>query len=260
MDVVAFGEYYNKAMRGLEDMVLEADNPLSSFKKTLYPDAFQAYLRKHIDVMDAIEEVYQDEEHGGEEWLTRLADHLVNAAEQELERIPKKGKRSEQLVNYNMTLAVYTFPALLEKKQSFAEPLTDLIVEKWNSTFKASIGKASYEKIESGFHKKYCYITTAVCESQGKADDCYELELLRSYRDQYLLSTPEGTALVKEYYNIAPTIVNRIGRSGEADKVYTEIWDNYLVPCVRLIEQGEHEACKRQYMDMVYELKGRYMA
>lgn len=260
MDIVAYGEYYNKAMQGIEDMLFQAGNPLSSFKKSLYAEAFQTYLRKYIDVIDAIEKVYVKEDGVDEEWLDKLADHLVDQASDELGRIPKKGKRNEQLVNYNMILAVYLFPAILEQKGQSAEPLTDRIVEKWNSAFKTSVGKASYEKIESGFHRKLCYITTAVCESQGKADNCYELELLRNYRDQYLLATPEGEALVEEYYNIAPTIVSRIARSEAPGKVYEEIWQNYLSPCIDFIETGKLEECQERYMAMVYELKGRYMA
>ena len=260
MDIVEYGEHYNRAMQGIEDMLFQAGNPLNSFKKNLYVEAFQAYLRRYIEVIDAIEKVYVKDDGTDEEWLNKLADHLVDQAAAELERIPKKGRRNEQLVNYNMTLAVYMFPAILEKKGQSAEPLTKLLVEKWNAAFKTSIGCASYEKIDSGFRRKLCYITTAVCESQGKADDCYELELLRAYRDGYLLSTKDGADLVKEYYNIAPTIVNRIRRTGEAGKVYAEIWEQYLSPCVRLIEEGKPEACRERYMAMVYDLKGRYMA
>lgn len=260
MDIVAYGENYNKAMQGLEDMLFQAGNPLSSFKKSLYPEAFQTYLRKYIEVIDAIEKVYVKEDGVDEEWLDKLADRLVEQAENELMQIPKKGKRNERLVDYNMILAVYMFPAILEQKGQSAEPLTDRIVEKWNAHFKTSIGRASYENIESGFHKKLCYITTAVCESQGKADDCYELELLRNYRDQYLITTEKGAALVREYYNIAPTIVNRIASLESSEQVYEEIWHNYLAPCIGMIEAGKPEACKERYMAMVYELKGRYMA
>ena len=48
--------------------------------------------------------------------------------------IPKKGKKSEQQINYNMILAVYVFPAILEQKQTndSAEPLTDVLIAKWN--------------------------------------------------------------------------------------------------------------------------------
>lgn len=260
MDIVAYGEYYNQAMQGMADMLLQAGCPLDSFKKSLYPEAFQAYLRKYIGVIDAIEKVYLKEDGTDEEWLDKLVDHLIVQAQQTLSEIPKKGKRNERLIDYNMVLAVYVIPAILEQKGQSAEPLTDRIVEKWNNAFTTSIGKSSYEKIEEGFHKKLCYITTAVCESQGKADDCYELELLRGYRDRYLLSTREGAELVKEYYNIAPTIVTRINRLEQAAQVYEGIWQNYLSPCIRLIEDGRLDACQEQYMAMVYELKGRYMA
>lgn len=259
MDIVAYGERYNQAMQGIEDMLLEAENPLKAFKKDRYPDGFQSYLGKYIGVLDAIEEIYLQEEKP-EVWLEKLADHLVESAQRELNAIPKKSKRSEQQVNYNMILAIYVFPAILEKKGTSADPLTDLMVEKWNKAFKTSVGKASYEKIESGFHRKLCYITTAACESQGRADNCYELTLLRDYRDSYLLATDEGAELVQEYYNIAPTIVNRINRQENAKAIYDEIWNAYLTPCIRLIEEGEQEACKERYMDMVYVLKGRYMA
>ena len=259
MDIVTYGETYNRAMQGIEDMLLREENPMKYFKKNVYPEAFQAYLRRHMETLNAIEAVYQQEEHP-EEWAEKLANHLVEAAQAELEAITKKGKRSEQQINYNMILAVFVFPAFLEQKGDCAEPVTDVIVKKWIKAFRSSVGKADYAKIESGFHKKYCYITTAVCESQGKPDDCYELELLRSYRDGYLLATDEGKELVKEYYNIAPTIVNRIGRQENPEAIYEEIWDSWLLDCVHLIEQGENEACQEKYMDMVYELKERYMA
>ena len=259
MDIVAYGETYNRAMQGIEDMLLREENPMKYFKKNVYPEAFQAYLRRHMETLNAIEAVYQQEEHP-EEWAEKLANHLVEAAQAELEAITKKGKRSEQQINYNMILAVCVFPAFLEQKVDCAGPVTDVIVKKWNKAFRTSVGKADYAKIESGFHKKYCYITTAVCESQGKPDDCYELELLRSYRDGYLLATDDGKELVQEYYNIAPTIVNRIGRQENPEAIDEEIWDSWLSDCVHLIEQGENKACQEKYMDMVYELKERYMA
>ena len=259
MDIVAYGETYNRAMQGIEDMLIREKNPMAFFKKGIYPDAFQAYMSRHMDTLDAIETIYLQEE-DPEAWVEKLADRLIQAAQTELGAIPKKRQREEQQINYNMLLAIFVFPALLERKGQSSEPLSDRIIKKWNKEFHTSVGKATYEKIEEGFHKKFCYITTAVCESQGKADDCYELELLRSYRDDYLLATEEGQALVKEYYNIAPTIVNRIDRQENPRAIYEEIWDSWLSGCVNLIEAGEKEACREKYMDMVYELKGRYMA
>ena len=40
--------------------------------------------------------------------------------------------------------------------------------------------------------KKGCFITSAVCESFGKPDDCYELTMFRSFRDNYLAKEQDG--------------------------------------------------------------------
>lgn len=259
MDLITYGEYYNKAMEGIVDMLMEIKNPMASMKKTSYPSAFESYMYKYAGVIDAIEKVYQEEENP-QKWMDKLSDRLITAVQRELDLIPKKNKKMDAQLDFNMVLAMYVIPAILEKKGQSADPFTDYLVEKWNAAFKTSVGKATYEKIEGGFHRKLCYITTAVCESQGKADDCYELETLRTYRDEYLLSSEEGKAVVEEYYNIAPTIVNRIRRAENSSEIYEEIYKAYLSPCIKLIESGENEACKERYMDMVMELKGRYMA
>ena len=33
MDLVAYGESYNQAMQGIEDMLLKEDNPMKTFKR-----------------------------------------------------------------------------------------------------------------------------------------------------------------------------------------------------------------------------------
>ena len=62
MDLVAYGESYNQAMQGIEDMLLKEDNPMKTFKRDVYPEAFQAYLRRNLDTINAIERIYQQEE------------------------------------------------------------------------------------------------------------------------------------------------------------------------------------------------------
>ena len=73
MDIVAYGETYNRAMQGIEDMLIREDNPMTSFKKNLYPEAFQAYLRRHLETIDAIETIYQQEEDPNA-WVEKLAE------------------------------------------------------------------------------------------------------------------------------------------------------------------------------------------
>ncbi len=104
-----------------------------------------------------------------------------------------------------------------------------------------------------------CFITTAICEHIGKPDDCYELEVLREFRDSWLLKQVDGEQLVDEYYRIAPHIVERIKASGEADEVYSDLLERYIEPCVRLIEAEKQEQCCALYQTMVDEMKSRYL-
>lgn len=101
----------------------------------------------------------------------------------------------------------------------------------------------------------FCFITTAVCQTFGKPDDCYELTMFRNFRDTWLIKQPDGKALISEYYAIAPTIVERINRCNDAAQIYKSIWRKYLAPCLNFIEIGDNASCKNLYIEMVKTLK-----
>jgi hypothetical protein len=73
-----------------------------------------------------------------------------------------------------------------------------------------------------------------------------------------LSTQPDGKELVEEYYAIAPGIVNAIDNSPEKDKIYVHIWSDYIEPCIKLIELGVNDTCKKLYIDMVNELKDMF--
>jgi hypothetical protein len=107
--------------------------------------------------------------------------------------------------------------------------------------------------------KKGCFITTAVCGSFGKGDDCRELTAFRAFRDNWLAKQPDGQSLITEYYRIAPGIVAAIDKSGNRNAVYRGIWDTYLTDCMRLIENREFAVCKQRYIAMIESLKIIYL-
>ncbi|MFQ9393500.1 MAG: CFI-box-CTERM domain-containing protein [Lachnospiraceae bacterium] len=74
-----------------------------------------------------------------------------------------------------------------------------------------------------------------------------ELNCFRNYRDTYLLTTDEGEAIVQEYYDIAPTIVKHINRAENSREIYASIWEEYLSPCLHLIEEDRKEDCQVLY-------------
>ena len=100
-----------------------------------------------------------------------------------------------------------------------------------------------------------CYITTAVCESLHKPDDCYELNAFRSFRDNWLKKQVDGESLIADYYEIAPLIVTKINNLPNATQIYKFIWQKYLNPCLKLIENGDNQTCKNLYVKMVKILK-----
>ncbi|MGP1457696.1 MAG: CFI-box-CTERM domain-containing protein [Treponema sp.] len=99
-----------------------------------------------------------------------------------------------------------------------------------------------------------CFITTAICEYLGKSDDCYELSLLRSYRDSWLQTQPEGMELITEYYDRAPTIVEKLKTSDKYTEYCKLLWNDYLLPCIKLIETNNYQDSLNLYRKMVTDI------
>ena len=103
-----------------------------------------------------------------------------------------------------------------------------------------------------------CFITSAVCRTFNKPDDCYELTTFRAFRDNWLKNQPDGPKLIQEYYHTAPAIVEQIDKRTNHEEIYQFIWDRYLYFCIQLIEQQRFEQCKDRYIMMVNDLKERF--
>ena len=257
-DPVAYGENYNRAMGDLKELIRTCYRPMQDFKKDLYEGVFDAFYSSHRGMFEAMEYVYQQEE-VPEKWLGKLVDCVIEETRADLSEYKFKGQRSQRLLDYNFLVSVYLVPAALKYPARMSEPFADLLISSWNRAFQTSIGKATYDDIDNGFHRKLCYITTAICESLGKGADCRELKLLKDYRDHYLDTTPEGHALVEEYYDIAPTIVKRIGKQPAREQIYRQMYEDYLLPCIRQIEARDYQACEDGYRQMVMKLKERFI-
>ncbi len=245
-------------MDNLPKLLMDIDNPLITFKKDRYEDFLKTTYHSHEDTLEAIEKAYRSTD-DKEKVIYNFASNLVEEATKAIDAMPKKGAKEQKLMDLNLCLAVYVIPIILEYKNKSLEVLADKILEEWKIKFpKTNVGKSDFENINNGFRKKLCYITTAVCETLGKGDDCYELTLLRNYRDHYLMSQSDGEEIISEYYDIAPTIVNRINKMSNSRAVYKSVWDNYLHPCVHLIEENKNLECKDVYYKMVRDLQEEY--
>lgn len=103
-----------------------------------------------------------------------------------------------------------------------------------------------------------CFITTAVCLSLGKPDNCEELTVMRLFRDEWLRNQPDGESLIADYYNIAPNIVKRIDQKADRKDIYKSIYENYILPCVNHAKVKDYAESKTFYVNMVNSLKDKY--
>ncbi len=251
--------YYLTGIEGMPKLLECCEDPLPSFNRKSYPDAFARLYQMNFQTLDAIENGYNSVI-DKEQFLKNMAAALVESAQGKMDACSRRGAKDRKMMDLNMAMAVFVFPMILEYHGNSSRPLADTLLAAWKEAFpKSSLQTAEYAEIEQGFHKKFCYITTAVCESFGKADDCYELTLLRDYRDGYLASLPDGKAMIDEYYDVAPSVVKHINQRGNAREIYGSIWENYLSPCIEMIEQGRREDCLELYREMVHTLRDRYM-
>lgn len=196
-----------------------------------------------------------------EDAMEAVAGHIPQYVFQELQRETSRRKRDIKALDHKMNMVSFFVPLMGEMPSENAKAVTGRMVEFWNAKMpEYKIGHSDYDGIRGGFRKGvFCYITTAVCESLDKPDDCYELTMLRKYRDEYLMSSESGKEIVEEYYNIAPTIVKRISRQENAGEIYRGIWEDYLNPCIRMIEENRKEECKGRYIEMVRKLEKEYL-
>ncbi|MCD8023490.1 MAG: hypothetical protein LUF30_11160 [Lachnospiraceae bacterium] len=228
------------------------------FQKKTYSDAFKRIYQEHVATFDAIENGYNtviDKE----QFLTNMADALTAHASELLDACQKKSKKEKLQMDLNLTMAVFVLPMVLEFHGNSSEPLSDKLTESWKRQFpKTNKQAAPYVTIEEGFKKKCCYITTAVCRTFGKPDDCYELTILRNFRDTVLAVSPEGEKVIDEYYDVAPSIVKHIDQQPDSGAIYQNIWEKWLSPCISMIEAGQMSEGQMHYTNMVHTLKKRY--
>ena len=118
----------------------------------------------------------------------------------------------------------------------------------------ASSNQASVQS-SSNSGGSWCFITTAICESEGKADDCRELMILRKFRDEFMITDSERKKLVEEYYIIAPIIVRQIKRMKNSNKMFEMLRDEFILPCIMFIEKGCNDCAMNRYRAMVLTCK-----
>lgn len=121
-----------------------------------------------------------------------------------------------------------------------------------NTMLETSKDVSKYAIRRSGFG---CFITTAICEMDGKSDDCEVLQTFRQFRDGYMASRDDGAQLVQEYYDTAPELLRRLDADAHRNAVLAALRDDYLMPAYDSIQRGQHVAALTLYVAMVAALR-----
>ena len=243
--------------RGLPDALFEPQVPMRDFSKESYESTFSNYYAQAEPVLRQFSAYY--EAFGKREQdVWKLAQLSVKRIQDKMDAHSVRFDTVEYF-SFVYLIVAYLCPAILKAEESFSDPLADAVIGLWNQKYpKNPIQKATYEKVYGGFKRKLCFVTTAVCRSLHKPDDCEELNALRTFRDDYLLHTKDGKAKVNVYYMLAPLIVEAIDRSPHAEKEYQRIYSDYLLFCLREIQENRLQECGQRYEQMMRELQCKW--
>ena len=252
------------ACENMAKLLTENLNLMDSYTRDKYLPGVKKFCAKYRPVVAAFNQYCTEHEAAAPDAARECADAFLAGA---AEMIAKKaeGKKeftaSMDMQLYRQILAAFVIPGIGAMQFPYGQLLIDAIREGWNAAYpKYTFLQADVETLNQGFRIRMgCYITTAVCESFGKTDSCYELMAFRSFRDGYLREQPDGEVMIQEYYRTAPEIVKAIDARPDATLIYRDIWDQYLVKCLAQIEAGEYEACTEGYCRMVDELKKAWL-
>lgn len=250
-------------MTAVAALLEQREEKLKRFKKNTYEASFEEFMEENHTLWTSFRRLFEQEEEPVEEEKA-VAECLTGKFAEILEQCRGRMEKEECQIGVNLFMVSYVLPAILAcqqypKKDGHACKMADAICRKWKEEFpKYTIQYADFASIQGGFKQKLCYVTTAVCQSLQKPQDCRELMLMKQYRDTYLLQRKDGEMLIDAYYDIAPTLVKRIEKGENPELKYRYLWETYLKPCVAMIESGANEECCRLYRQMVEELRSEY--
>jgi len=96
-----------------------------------------------------------------------------------------------------------------------------------------------------------CFITTAAVKYNQETDDGDTLNTLRQFRDSFMSTKPHLQDLVKQYYDIAPALVEKLEASPNAQQIFNILYNQYILPAKQKIKAGDNDAALLLYLGLV---------
>jgi hypothetical protein len=251
---------YEKALGNISLLVKEHERIITSFTRNQYSSGFENYGKSVDQLLLSMEQYAALPDVNSTHIIQEITEKLLNYIDEDIKHTKgffSGSSNAKRIDQYRFFMTIYLVPMIRYRKLEISEPLSDCIISEWRKRYpKYEFKKASYEEIAKGFERKgFCFISSAVCDSMGKSDDCYELTTFRNFRDTYMQQSPHGRKLISQYYELAPIIVAYINLCLNKESYYEFIWRRYLSRCLRAIEEKDYSACEKYYINMVADLR-----
>ena len=107
---------------------------------------------------------------------------------------------------------------------------------------------------DTGMAVLFCDLGQDVHLVGGDFAEAVNRGVARAYRDGYLRRRPGGEEEVREYYRIAPRIVEAVNARENAGEIWARVYEEMVLPCVRMIRSGAMEDAFRLYKEYTLKL------
>jgi len=102
--------------------------------------------------------------------------------------------------------------------------------------------------------KEGCFLTTAACGVIGLQDNCWELRILREFRDNWLARQANGVNDIGRYYKTAPRIVKHVNQRADKQKIWLSLYARFILPCAISSRIGAKSWTHKRYAKMMTEM------
>jgi hypothetical protein len=100
-----------------------------------------------------------------------------------------------------------------------------------------------------------CFLTTIVVNELGMSDDCRELNLMRTLRNDYLLHFKQGIEIMAYYYSLSEEICAKIEDMQNKHEYCHSLMNDYIQPVCNLVENNKFDKATSKYLELVEVVK-----
>jgi hypothetical protein len=102
-----------------------------------------------------------------------------------------------------------------------------------------------------------CYLTSACVAHARLQDDCHELTVMRAFRDDFLMTSIPGVAIVSRYYRHAPSLLSAIRTSPDSGETMEWILQQVRETTSHYVA-GRGFRALETYLDMIIALETKF--